>query len=306
MRRCFLLILAGNGAWAATLSGQVNGITPKKHPPYTVSLDPNPVEHISSSFLRQFDSHGTLTKDFSLLRLPFQNWTFNLADDAPGDFHVVQYEAFALTTLGGADFVMTYNDGVAAERTDYDWLQIGHPHNWGSFGSQDFADSEFGNFPFYGNYTPDDLGTLNAPSSYFGPSVFLNVQNYPNRKIQNNPGGGLLPANDLLFVDEPYCSYTCVPDGDFSSIWFELYLVSFTWNGKLGADAGGTINIHDGVKWGVKITKEAGGGGGGGPEKLPEPGTFVALGSGLLVIGHRRARNLMNKKRHPTTSAMGC
>lgn len=56
-----------------------------------------------------------------------------------------------------------------------------------------------------------------------------------------------------MFIDEPFCPWSCIPAGDFSSIDFHLYLASFTWNKKNGRRAAGTVTIHDGLKWGVRL-----------------------------------------------------
>jgi hypothetical protein len=150
--------------------------------------------------------------DLQLLKMEYPKWTFTTTAAGTGTFNVLQYDPFALTTLGGADFTVLYDDQVATARTDYDWVQIAHPQNWGSRDSKDFVDSRFSNFPFHSNYIPSSLPTLMTPTSFFGPGIWLNKDGkHPQQKIQNPAGGGDVPAGDLLFVDEPFCSYSCVP-----------------------------------------------------------------------------------------------
>src|SRR5262249_20131132 len=109
------------------------------------------------------------------------------------------------------------------------------------------------------------LPNLKTPTSFFGPSIWLDTTNYPQQKIQNPAGGGKIPAGDLIFQDEPFVTYNQVPK-DGSSINFDLYLVTFTWNGQGGRDAGGTVTILDGMQWGVQINA------------VPEPSALALAG----------------------------
>jgi hypothetical protein len=256
---------------------------PAVHDPYIVSLDPVPATHINTM--------GGAALD--LLKNSYQNWTFtNTGQQAPGTFDVLQYEPFALATFGGADFSVLYSDGKNDKPTNLDWIQIAYAHNWGKPGDETTVDSRVAGSPFYSDYTVANLPGEATPRStnprYRGPDIWKNTTDYPQQHIQNPAGGGKVPVGgNLLFVDEPKCPYSCVPKNDFSSLVLDLYLVSFTSNGS----GGGTVNIYDGIEWGVEITcKESG----QCPAvATPEPATHWCLGLGIVVLtacARRRAR----------------
>lgn len=261
-----LVLQVGGSGFGADIIGASAGTGPVTSPDglVTVSVTPRPVVHLASIG----------AADFVLLANTFPKWTFSgqpAGTVAPGTFNVLQYDPFALTTLGGANFSVIYNDGLTPPRTDLNWIQIAHPHNWGSFGNKPNVDSKFSNYPFYSNLTPTTLPDAKTPTSSFGSAIW--TQNgYPQQKIQNPAGGGKVPAGDLIFVDNPFCSYSCIPPPDYAGDDFTLFLASFTWNGKGGANAGGTVSIYDGMEWGVLMTTS-----------VPEPSTWVT--SGLVVLG---------------------
>ena len=263
---CAILIAAGQ-VHAASITGVTTGEGPATSPDkkFVVSLSPDRVK----------PQDGPTQDELTLLKSEYPKWDFKTSSSAaPGTFNILEYTAFALNTLGGAEFSVLYDDGVDPARTDYDWIQIAHPHNWGSADSKDKVDATFSNFPFYANYTPIRLADLMTPTSFFGPSIWLDGKNYPQQKIQNPGGGGKVPKGDLLFEDEPFCSYTCTEKDGTASDVFDLFLVTFTWNGKGGDDAGGTVTLYDGIKWGVEITP------------VPGPSTGVLVGmTGLIGLG---------------------
>ncbi len=285
---CLVLLIAREGQ-AAIIDGAKEGTGPVRSPDgkFVVSVTPRPVTHLDT----------IAPADLQLLKTEYPKWTFTTTAAGTGTFNVLQYDPFALTTLGGADFTVLYDDQVATARTDYDWVQIAHPQNWGSRDSKDFVDSKFSNFPFYSNYIPSSLPTLMTPTSFFGPGIWLNKDGkHPQQEIQNPAGGGDVPAGDLLFVDEPFCSYSCVPPGGFSAIDFDLFLVTFTWNNMLGAGAAGTVTILDGMDWGVRID----------PAPVSEPASrllLFALGLVTLTIARRRREPALCRKcqRSPRT-----
>jgi PEP-CTERM motif len=273
---------------SAAITGNDSGTNnPATHDPYIVSLDPAPVLHLN----------GITAAELLLLQHSFGNWTFAASgQQAPGTFDVLQYEPFALATLGGADFSVLYSDGKNDKPTNLDWIQIAYAHNWGAAGNETTVDSLVGGSPFYSDYTPANLPNESTPvpgnPRYRGPDIWKNATDYPRQHIQNPAGGGKLPAGgNLLFVDEPKCPYSCVPNNDFSSLVLDLYLVSFTAN----ATGGGTIQIFDGLEWGVEITcKEA-----GACASTPEPGTAAdtLLGLGLVGIGIVRRLSMRVRNR---------
>ena len=251
VRLLVCILSAGCLAEAATILGDVNGISPASHPPYTVSLNPSPTTHVSSGVLNGpappifLDTPSDPISWLMRLQTLNPNWGISLGDDAPGTFNVLQYQSFAKNTLGGADFSVLYDDAAPAPRTDYSWLQIGYPQSWGTYGSSDFVDSTYSNFPMYGNDTPISLPGLMVPGSFYGPAMWLKAP-YAGTKLQNPPATGTMPAGDMLFVDEPYCSYTCTDVTGSASIAFDLFLISYTWNGLGSNSAGGTIVIQIG------------------------------------------------------------
>ena len=271
------VLLAAAQATATTLTGAVNGgvLQASADCPQgrcTSTLTVVPVAHLDDP----------TAAELTLLRNTYGNWTFADSAAASGTFNILQYDAFATPSRGGADFSVLYDDGQAQPRTNYSWVQIAYPHNWGSKGSQDFIDSSFTNFPFYSNYTPISLPTLVTPGTFFGNAIWLS-RDFPQSRIQNPAAAGRLPAGDLLFVDEPFCLWSCIPPGDFSSITFDLYLASFTWNNLDGANAGGTVDIHDGMRWGVRLD-------------VPEPPTLVLLivvAAVVLLHRHRGSRGTL-------------
>jgi hypothetical protein len=275
-----LMLIATGTARSATLTGATDGTNnPAAYYPYLVSLDPAPVTHIGSI-------GGAALK---LLRDNYANWTFNKAGtEATGTFDVLQYSPFALANLGGADFSVLYSDGKKDQPTNLNWIQIAYAHNWdtnGHGGDVTSVDSLSRSSPFYADDTPWRLPELGTPKStnprYVGNDIWKNATNYPQQKLQNPAGGQSVPTGgNLLFVDEPKCTYTCVPKNDFSSLVLDLYLVTYDWNGKQGPQAGGNIKILDGMEWGVEITCA--------PDTkcpyAPEPATWVFLATGLAAI----------------------
>ncbi|MGH7152856.1 MAG: hypothetical protein ACREF3_02920, partial [Acetobacteraceae bacterium] len=95
-----------------------------------------------------------------------------------------------------------------------------------------------------------------TPTTFFGPAIWLDGKNYPQQNIQNQAGGGKVPAGDLLLVDEPFCTYTCLKDDMASSIVFDTFLTVFTapeFNKKGKMIKKGSVTIDDGFTWGVMI-----------------------------------------------------
>ena len=232
--------------------------------------------------------------DLKLINNTFANFpSVKGGGDATGTFNILQYEPWILDThMGGADFSVLYNDGVDKPRTDYDWIQIAHYHNWGDHGSGDSVDTQPGSaFPFC--YAPSKLPTLKV-SSFASPgqtgSIWEDKTNYPDQNIQNPAGGGNVPAGDLLFIDQPYCKLSCADADGKAYAYFDLFLVTFTWNQMLGQQAGGTATVLDGVRWGVEITKAPQQP--DNPGSIPEPGTYWLMAGGLILLG--RLRNYKN------------
>jgi hypothetical protein len=292
MKRYYLLFSA---CWAlslpaATITGAKDGGPPVKQDPYTVSLTPRPVEHISASNLYSDGFYG----DLNLLRGKYNdstNWLFSSSfQDAPGTFDVLQYDPWIAQNYGGANFNVLYDDDDPTPHTNYDWIQIAHFHNWGSDGSGDKVDTPFSDSPFYGSFTPKRLPSLKTsdfPSGIGTGDIWLNQTDYPTQKIQNPTGGGKIPAGDLIFTDQPYCPLSCSDTDGTAYAYFDLFLVNFTWNGKVGSEEGGTVSIMDGMRWGVEITKDPTKP--TDPGKIPEPSTWVMITSGtILLLGRRR------------------
>jgi hypothetical protein len=294
------LLLALSIGWAAAAPGRAAMITgvPQGNDPvdspdkkFRVSLTPRPVTHLNA----------ISADDFKLLTKAYPNWTFtsdtgkDKPAQAPGTFNVLQYTGFAIADRGGADFSALYDNGNPVARKDYDWVQIGHPTNFGSKGSTPFVDSLVAGSPFYDGLDPATLPRAQTATAYFGPSVWLNKDGkYPQQSIQNPAGGGSVPTNgDLLLVDEPFVTYNQVPQGQHSSLVLDAFLVTFTWNGKSGADSGGTVTLFDGMEYGVDVVGVPAGGDGGGASPQPEPATFVLGligGAALIAARVRQAR----------------
>ena len=143
-------------------------------------------------------------------------------------------------------------------------------------------------FPFY--YAPSKIGTLKissfASAGQTG-SIWEDKINYPDEAIQNPAGGGKVPAGDLLFNDQPACNLTCADADGKAYAYFDLFLVQFTWNGQLDKQAAGTATLLDGIRWGVEITKDPQQP--DNPGSIPEPSTYLLIGSGLIVVARLRA-----------------
>lgn len=273
-------------AGAATLVGQVNGgVTEKLSPDgkFKVSLDPVPVK----------PDAAPLKAELKMLRGIYGDYKFQAGAASGGTFNILQYDAFARPHRGGADFSVLYDDGVAAPRTDYDWIQIAYPTNWGSHDSEPFVDSLVFASPFYSNYDPSRLATNRTPTDQIGPAIWKDGTNYPQQNIQNPAGGGKVPAGDLLLADEPYCSYTCLKDDIASSIIFDTFLTVFTapeFNKRGRLIKKGSVTIEDGFTWGVMIEavvceKAPLRGDTSCHRPIPEPPALALLVPALVLLG---------------------
>lgn len=279
---CLLAFTCPHPVQATALTGLVNGGVLSTLSPdgeFKTALSVTPVKRIADPSV----------EELTLLRRLYTKWQFVDGKDATGTFNVLQYDAFGLNQRGGAEFSVLYDDGVATSRADYSWIQLGYPKNWGAYDDTAFSDAYYSYFPFYANYSPKNLPNpdFKTPTSFWWENAIWLDANYPQQRLQNPAGDGKppgqrkLPAGDLLFVDEPLCTYTCVLGDDTSGLLFDLFLVSFTWNGLDGSTAAGTVTIHDGLRWGVEIYR------------VPEPHTIALFGLGLLallVIRSRRRR----------------
>jgi hypothetical protein len=277
-----VLIWSGTVLPGATITGHSQGGPPVEDPPYTVSLTPPTVQHIGTG---DANLNGVFTAALGLLGTGYPAFPAVKAGAYPaGTFNILQYDPFILDNgIGGADFSVLYDDGVAAQRTDYDWIQIAHYHNWGTRGTGDSVDTQPGSgFPFY--YQPSKLAQFKV-SSFANAgqtgSIWEDPAKYPDSsKIQNPTAAGSLPAGDLLFVDQPTSRLTCADIDGRASAYFDLFLVTLTWNGQTGAQSAGTATVLDGLRWGVEITKTPVTA--GNPGSLPEPATWLLTGSALL------------------------
>jgi len=280
---------------AATITGIKDGNpTTATKAPYTVSLTPTPVEHLDGPT----DDDLKLLRDREAARRGTGRWTFAKGDAASGTFDILQYAAFIQGDLGGADFVALYDDGVATPRTDYSWIQIGRPEDWGRFDNKTFVDALFPNFPFYSNDTPISLPTLLTPppeSWKNAGAIFKDTTNYPQQRIQNPAGGGKIKAGDLMFTDEAFCSLTCANKDGHAQIMFDLFLVEFVWNNKGSNNAGGSVTIRDGMRWGVEISCADEG---DGECNVPEPPRVVLVLFAIVALaGARRSTALCLSRR---------
>lgn len=206
-------------------------------------------------------------------------WTFSKGAAAPGKFRVLEHQAFATNDTFGANLSVVYDDGAAAARKDYSWIQLITGDNWSKNGKYTKNDSRFSNTPFYSNYTPEDLPTLLTPLGFRNTNaIWNNSTDYPEQRIQNPAGGGKAPAGDLLFVDEPLINDATFADfkSGYGHISFHLYLVSFTWNDKAGNGAKGEITVHDGMSWGVTVVP------------APTPVAMLGLVAGPCLARRRR------------------
>lgn len=273
----WLIVLCSSPARPAIITGNKNGGNPvsgvHNGKEYVVSVRPRPVQHLD----------GPTAEDLALLGTNAPGWLASAGAAASGTFNVLQYDPWINVNLGGADFAVLYDDGVAEARTDYAWVQIARPHNWGPFDSNPFVDSATNGSPFYSNYTPEKLPTLLTPSSgYYGPSIWLRNE-YPQQKIQNPTGGGNVPAGDLIFQDEPWCELACADiDG---TAWIDFHLFLATWDIQSKEDLGEVklLTIHDGMRWGVIIAA------------VPEPSAFlvwILLSVCSIRIGARSVRRV--------------
>jgi PEP-CTERM motif len=290
------LLIGSPALHAATISGAKDGNPPTSLTldPYTVSLTPVPVQHISTG---DPNMDALYTSDLKVMNDAFSNFKSSKGTaDAPGTFDILQYQPFIVGTdagnVGGANFSVLYDDGVAQPDTSYEWVQIAHYHNWGTDGTGTKVDGPpKTRFPFYYRLPP--LGNLKVSGfndlGVSTDSIWSDPTNYPDQKIQNPAGGGKIPkGGDLLFVDQPYCLLTCADADNIAYAYFDLFLVKETWNGKAGADAGGTVTVLDGIRWGVEITKSPQTF--TNPGNIPEPSTSLLIGTGLIAAALVRIR----------------
>lgn len=242
---CLISLVPVLTARATLLIGDTEGtpdsaLSPDKK--FEVSLTTIPVSNLTGP---------TDAEQRLLTRNGYKNWNFRYGGPpGTGTFNVLQYGAFALNTLGGANFTVLYDDEVAAPRTNYNWVQFAYPTRWGRFDSRPNVDSSppnNKNSPFYDSLTTQNLPTATTGRISFyvnSGAIWRDTSNYPTQNIQNPAGGGKVPAGDLLLVDQPVCSYTCLMGGMPSMITFDTYLVTF---------ARGTVTFLDGFSWGVQI-----------------------------------------------------
>ncbi len=293
--RCMNVVLIFSAVSAvalsgATITGAKVGGPPVKKPPYTVSVTPPVVEHIPSDSSILYDDLGILRSEYDANT----EWLFSpFGSDAPGTFNVLQYNPWIVGDRGGGNFSALYDDGSGTVRTDYSWVSIERYHNWGPerSGSGERVDNKSSNMPFYANYIPSKLPNLTTSKGKAGSGeVWLNKTDYPEQKIQNPTGGGKVPPGDLIFSDQPFCPLSCADADRHAYAYFDTFLVQFTWNGLFGKQAGGQVDLLDGMRWGVEITKD--------PDlpidpgKTPEPSTAMIMSVGLafLVVGTLRRR----------------
>lgn len=285
-----LIVLGGSLAQAATITGATAGGDPVSWGNYTVSVKPRPVEHISTG---DMSLHYNYYFDYLMVAAGFPDWIVSIGSDAAGIFDVLQYDPFITDykggKVGGANYTALYNDGDPNPRSDYMWVSIAHRHNWGRFGSGVGVDPANDPPWWPGYYNADELDHGHTSPGLAGSGeIWLDAANYPQQNFRNPAGGGKVPAGDLLFNDQPYCSLTCADLDGYAEDIFDTYLVSYTWNGRAGADARGTIVFHDGMEWGVRIT-------------TPEAGTWTMLLAGALLValGH------LGRRRHGHATLYG-
>lgn len=128
---CFISLVPVLPAAATASMDQTAGDPRSRLDPdrkHLVFLNPAPVVSISGPTGGERDL---------LTKIGYRNWRFQEGTaPAGGSFNLLQYGAFALTTLGGANLSVLYNDGIAAPRTNYDWVPVWLPDQLGQQGQQ--------------------------------------------------------------------------------------------------------------------------------------------------------------------------
>jgi hypothetical protein len=276
------LVVVPAGAQTLGVGGATAGTPALKNGPYTVSLT-KPITALAAPTAPELTLMGTT------FGAPKANWTFAAAPALPGSFDVLQYSNFALSTRGGANITVEYISG-AEKAPDLCWINIDTSSNWGKGRRANgvFSDSASPYYPFYGLITPENLPDLKTfPGRYVGDgSIWDDDTDYPEQNLQNPEGGGKVPAGDLLFLDEPSVPYSYATLNKPASINFDTYLVSFTYNGMTGTNAGGTVTIYGGFSWGVQITN------------TPEPSVWIPFPlAAALLWAYARSRRLRRQHR---------
>lgn len=280
-----ILVSCTSSLQASTIIGQTTG-TPPCIPGglYTVCLTPPTVEHLSSSSNNVYGDLSTLRNRYN----DSTEWQFAPGGpDSSGTFNVLQYSPFIADGEGGANFSVVYDDGVAAPADNYEWIQIAFFHNWGDVPDGTAVDTKRNFTPFYGDFTPwllpkittDDLTPFITDS---GAIWQQGSPDYPATKFQDPVAQGKVPGGDLLFVDQPVCPLSCADKDGTAYVYFDLFLVNYTWNGQMGAKAGGQVDILDGLRWGVEISKAPATF--DNPGNTPEPASCATIGSGLIFF----------------------
>lgn len=196
------------------------------------------------------------------LRHDYPKWTFRQGGKKSGEFRILQYEPFINANLRGVELSLMFDDGVPTAPNPYNWIQVVWTTKENTKKAVCKIDSKRSNFPFYGYYNPVDIGNgwgftpIPRDVEMYGPSIWLNEADYPQQPLRSptgkrEPDGPVINKDlvgDLIFHDEPY------HQGNYNvTVLFELYLVSFNWNGRDLGQAAGTVFIHGGIQWGYDV-----------------------------------------------------
>jgi hypothetical protein len=254
-----LTMMSANGALGFTITQASSSNERQKKTiganTYTVYLDPLSAVYLPAGATDQF--RKLLNTEFDGIKAdgtkdPTVDWTFNPGNALTGTVTINQYDAYtsqfsatSSTEGGGAIMDLSFNGPGAP--TNLRWIQFVNTTAPFIPGLNPTVDPPAkANYPLVGDDNLPFYFTEAETKNGFGwndrPQQTPALKNPGSpRKIQN-PG----PNTDLVFLDLPFRPFSLAP------LDWDAFLYLTEWDGK----DGGTVTIHDGVRWGFTINSD--------------------------------------------------